>query len=239
MIGTGPAIGPGHGRRPHPALRATFSRAREKRLAVLANLRFPRHGLDVATNRVHGCVTLEAEASRVRKGPNIPRALVFLFALAFLFESWIWNGAVAMARWIATLFPWAAFKSAFARLIEPVPAWVALLIFGVPFLVSELGSFVCVLLTATGHVIAGVVGYIAFKAIGLSLVAVIFDLTRDKLLTMPWFVVVYGKFLAFHDYAHALVQPYRDAGMAYLNSLRARARAYWTRRLVGAEEKVR
>jgi hypothetical protein len=182
---------------------------------------------------------VELEVVRVPKGPNIPRALVFVFAIAFLFETWIWNGAVAAARWIATLFPWEAFKAAFARLIEPLPAWIALLIFGVPFVVSELGSFVCVVLTATGHVVAGVVGYIAFKAIGLSLVAVIFDLTRDKLLTMPWFVVVYGKFLAFHDYAHALVQPYRDAAMASLNKLRARARAYWTRRLVGAEEEAR
>jgi hypothetical protein len=184
-------------------------------------------------------VTLEVEAVRVRKRSYVSRVLVFVFALVFLFESWIWNGAVAAARRIAAILPWQEFKAAFARLIDPVPAWIALLIFGVPFVVSELGSFVCVLLTATGHVVAGVVGYIAFKAIGLSLVAVIFDLTRDKLLTMPWFVVVYGKFLAFHDYAHALVQPYRDAAIASLNKLRARARAYWTRRLVGAEEEAR
>ena len=34
--------------------------------------------------------------------------------------------------------------------------------------------------------------------LGFGLVVPIFDLTRDKLLTMPWFVFVYENFLAFH-----------------------------------------
>jgi len=94
------------------------------------------------------------------------------------------------------------------------------------------------LLEDLGHVVAGAVGYAAMKILGLGLVAAIFDLTRDKLLTMPWFVFVYEKFLAFHEFAERLIAPYRKAARAFLRRLRARARAIWRRRLVGAEEEA-
>lgn len=175
----------------------------------------------------------------MRERPGVPRALVFVFALAVLFETWIWGGVVIAVRALVALVPWTAFKAAFARLVDRLPAWVALLIFGVPFVLNELGSLGCVLLGATSHVVAGAVGYVLLKVIGFGLIAAIFDLTRPKLLTMPWFVVVHDKFLAFHDYAHGLVAPYREAALAYLKNLRARARAYWAGRLgAAAEEEV-
>ncbi len=162
--------------------------------------------------------------------------VVFLFALVVLFETWIWGGMMAVMRRLSVLFPWTALKQAFVRLVDWLPAWAALLIFGVPFVLNELGSLACVVLGATGHVVAGALGYITFKVIGFGLIALIFDMTRDKLLTMPWFVFVYEKFLTFHDYAHRLVEPYRAVATAYLRRLRARAHAYWSNRLVRAEE---
>lgn len=170
--------------------------------------------------------------------PKVPRALVFLFALAVLFETWVWGGVVAVVRRLLALVPWTALKAALARLVDRLPAWVALLIFGVPFVLNEVGSLGCVLLIATGQFAAGVFGYVALKVVGLALLAVIFDLTRDKLLTMPWFVFVYAKFLAFHEFAQRLVAPYREAAAAFVNDLRARARAYWARRPAGAEEET-
>ena len=152
--------------------------------------------------------------------------MIVVFALVVLFETWIWGGMMAVVRRLGALFPWIALKQAFARLVDFLPAWAILLIFGVPFVVNEIGSLGCVILGATGHIFAGALGYIAFKVIGFGLIAAIFDLTRDKLLTMPWFVFVYEKFLAFHHYAHSLVAPYQDAAVGYLRGLRARARAY-------------
>ena len=170
--------------------------------------------------------------------PKVPRALVFLFALAFLFETWIWGGVVAVVRRVVALVPWVEFKAALARLVDRLPVWVALLMFGIPFVVSEVGAFFCVVLTATGHVLVGAAGYVAVKVVGLGLVVPIFELTREKLLTMPWFAFVYQKFLAFHEFAQRLVAPYREAAAAFVNDLRARARAYWARRPAGAEEEI-
>ncbi len=170
--------------------------------------------------------------------PRVPRALVLVFALAFLFETWIWDGVVAAGRRLLALVSWAALRAVLARLVDRLPAWVALLMFGIPFVVAETGAFVCVVVAATGHIVVGGVGYVVVKVVGFGLVVPIFDLTREKLLTMPWFGFVYEKFLAFHEFAERLVAPYRQAAAAYVRDLRARARAYWRRRRVGAEEEI-
>ena len=87
------------------------------------------------------------------------------------------------------------------RVVDRLPAWAALLLFGVPFIVAEGGAFVCVRLTAMGHVVAGAVGYAVIKLLGFGLLAAIFDLTRAKLMTLPWFAIVYDKALVFHHFA--------------------------------------
>ena len=89
--------------------------------------------------------------------PKVPRALVFVFALAFLFETWIWDRFVAVGRRLLALVPWAALRAALARLVAPLPVWAALLLFGVPFVVTEVGALASVAITATGHVVAGAV----------------------------------------------------------------------------------
>lgn len=170
--------------------------------------------------------------------PKVPRALVFVFALAFLFETWIWDDVVAVGRRVLALVPWTAFRATLVRLINRMPVVVALLLFGIPFLVTEIGAFVCVVITATGHVVVGAAGYVVAKVVGLGLVVPIFDLTREKLLTMRWFALVYAKMLAFHHFADRLVAPYRAAAVAWLRELRARARAHRRGPLPSAEEEI-
>jgi hypothetical protein len=45
--------------------------------------------------------------------------------------------------------------------------------------------------------------------------------------------------LAFHEFAERLVAPYRETAIAFVRRLRDRARAYWSRRLAGAEDEAR
>jgi hypothetical protein len=101
-----------------------------------------------------------------------------------------------------------------------------LLLFGVPFVVAEGGAFLCVLFAAMGHVVAGAVGYTAIKIVGFGLLAPIFDLTKPKLMTLPWFAVVYDKALVFHHFALGLdcAVPRRRAE-AGRRALRPRPRA--------------
>ena len=162
--------------------------------------------------------------------PKVPRALVFAFALAFLFETWIWNSVVAVMSRIAALVHWTTLRVKLSRAIERAPIWVALLLFGVPFLVSEVGSFFCVALVAIGQVKAGAIGYLLSKLCGLSVLAVVFDLTRSKLMTLKWFAYLYDWAMVFHRFAEGLVEPYRGAAKAYVAALRARASAYLGRR---------
>jgi hypothetical protein len=174
----------------------------------------------------------------VQDRPKVPRALVFAFALALLFETWIWDRVVAVGGRLLALFPWAAIRARLVRFVDRLPLWVTLLMFGVPLVVAETGAFACVVIAATGHVLVAGVGYVVVKVVGFGLVVPIFDVTRDKLLTMPSFAFVYEKFLLLHEFAERLVAPYRAAASAWVRRLRARARAYWARRPAGAEEEI-
>ena len=132
---------------------------------------------------------------------------MLLFALAFLFETWVWDRLVALARWVAEHIPWERMRRAAKRLIDRSPAIVAVLLFGVPVIVMELGSFFSVVAITLRHVILGTIGYCALKLCGVSLIAVIYDLTREKLMSLAWFVWLHGKFEALHAYARELTAP--------------------------------
>jgi len=196
-------------------------------------------GLDVAANpgQVHGVVN--SRGGCVDRRDYLRRALLLLLALAFLFETWIWDRVVAGAQRLATLVNWAAIRTALRRVIDRLPVWVALMLFGVPFVVAEGGAFLCVLFAAMGHVVAGAVGYTVIKIFGFGLLAPIFDLTKPKLLTLPWFAVVYDKALVFHHFALGLIAPYRAAAKKLAGEFFARVRALWTRRGEGANEEAR
>ena len=109
-----------------------------------------------------------------------------------------------------------------------------MLLFGVPVVVMEGGCAVAVLLVALGHVVIGTILYGLLKLVGVSSIAVIYDLTSEKLMTLPWFVWLYAKFERLHELAHRLVEPYKRAALRYLNGLKVRlrvlARGYGTRR---------
>ena len=159
----------------------------------------------------------------------ISRLLMVVFALAFLFETWVWGGMVAIMRWAARSIPWAAFKARAQSLINRLPAFVSVLLFGVPVVVGEAGSAASVVLIAMGHVVMGAVIYLLLKLFMLTLVALVFDLTREKLMTLPWFVVVYDYFHKWHEWALELVAPYRNAAMRVLREASATAVAQWRR----------
>jgi hypothetical protein len=178
------------------------------------------------------------EVSEVQHPVRPPRWAIFLFALALLFETWIWNGLNAALRAFVAFIPWTKLKARIVDVIDLLPAPAALLLFVIPLVFVEAMSFFSVVLFATGHFIMGAAAYVGIKILGLGLVAAIFDLTRDKLMTMKGFVYAYEKVMAFHDYAHRLVEPYKQAARAYLAGLRDRATAYLTRVPLDRQEKI-
>jgi hypothetical protein len=166
------------------------------------------------------------------KRPRVRRTALLVLATVFLVVAWVWDALVAVGRRIAAVVPLARFKQSFARLVDRLPAPLVLLIFLVPFLIVEPLLVVATVAIAMGYVVSGVIAWIVLKFLAIALIPAIFDLTKHKLMTMPWFVRAYEKVMAFHDYADQIVAPYKQAAAAVLRRARMRAGTV-TRRVPG------
>ncbi len=142
---------------------------------------------------------------------RLSRLIALPLAIAFLFETWVWRKLVAVAAYVATLLPWERFRDAARLRMNRLPALFSVALFGLPLAVSEGGAFVSVVMMATGHLVSGMSLYVGMKIFGLVLVPVIFEITRERLLALPWFAYLYAKFEALHALAHRFIAPYREA----------------------------
>ena len=159
------------------------------------------------------------------KGFRLRRVALLALSMAFLAVASVWDGLVAIGRMVAGFVPWARFKHAFAALVDRLPAALVLLIFLVPFLIVEPLLVVATVAIAMGYVVLGAIAWIVLKLLAISLIPAIFDLTKHRLMTMPWFVRAYEKVMAFHHYADQIVAPYKEAAAAILRQWRVRAAA--------------
>jgi hypothetical protein len=153
-------------------------------------------------------------------------------AMVFLALAWLWDLFIAIWRLLVGFIPWTRFKRAFVALVDRLPAPLVLLIFLVPFLIVEPLLVVATIAIAMGYVVSGAIAWIVLKFLAVALIPAIFDLTKHRLMTMPWFVRAYEKVMAFHDYADQIVAPYKQAAAAVLRQWRTRA-AVVTRRVPG------
>ena len=165
---------------------------------------------------------------------RLRRTALLALAMAFLAVAWVWDGFIAIERFIVRMIPWTRFKHAFAALIDRLPAPLVLLIFLVPFLIVEPLLVVATVAIAMGYVLCGLIAWIVLKFLAVALIPAIFDLTQDKLMTMRWFARGYEKVMAFHDYADHVVAPYREAAAAVVRQWRRRAAAAGSRLPGGA-----
>jgi len=163
---------------------------------------------------------------------RVRRTALLALAMAFLAVAWVWDGLAAVGRALAGFIPWARFKEAFASLVDRLPAALVLLIFLVPFLIVEPLLVVATIAIAMGYVVVGAIAWIVLKLLAVALIPAIFDLTKHRLMTMPWFVRAYEKVMAFHHYADQIVAPYKNAAATVLRQWRMRA-ATATRRVPG------
>ena len=154
---------------------------------------------------------------------RVRRTALLALAMAFLAVAWVWDGLAAVGRALAGFIPWARFKEAFASLVDRLPAALVLLIFLVPFLIVEPLLVVATIAIAMGYVVVGAIAWIVLKLLAVALIPAIFDLTKHRLMSMPWFVRAYEKVMAFHHYADQIVAPYKQAAAAVLRQWRRRA----------------
>jgi hypothetical protein len=163
------------------------------------------------------------------KRSRVRRTALLALAMAFLAVAWVWDGLAAIGWMVAAFVPWERFKQAFAVVIDRLPAPLVLLIFLVPFLIVEPLLVVATVAIAMGYVVTGAIAWILLKLTAVSLIPAIFDLTKHRLMTMPWFVLAYDKVAAFHHYADQIVAPYKEAAAAVFRQWRRRAGAVTVR----------
>ena len=115
-----------------------------------------------------------------------------LAAIYFMVDAVFMAVAAPVARWIGRHV---RFKrlSAWIKSLSP---YASLALFMVPVIILEPVKPVAAYLTATGQVLSGAVVLIVGELLKLVLVERLFHLTRDKLMRIPAFAWVYGKYAA-------------------------------------------
>jgi len=120
-------------------------------------------------------------------------ALVAIYFVADLvFES----VALPLSAWIGRL-----------QFLRPLNAWIAglrpypaLALFSVPLVILEPVKPVGALLLSEGRVLAGALTIVAGEILKITLVERLFRLTRDRLMQIPIFAILYRHWIIFHEW---------------------------------------
>jgi len=120
-------------------------------------------------------------------------ALVAIYFVADLvFES----VALPLSAWIGRL-----------QFLRPLNAWIAglrpypaLALFSVPLVILEPVKPVGALLLSEGRVLAGALTIVAGEILKITLVERLFRLTRDRLMQIPIFAILYRHWTRFHEW---------------------------------------
>jgi hypothetical protein len=156
---------------------------------------------------------------------RLTRPLLLALAAVFLFEAWLWDKLTTFGLWLRDVLPFESFKSWLAARIERMPPWGALLLFAIPFVIVQPLKLLTLWLLLHGHVFLGVLGFVAIKIVGFGAIALLFELTRDKLMTFGWFVRTYTFAIVVRKKASDFVAPYTVALKKQMTKLRNAALA--------------
>jgi hypothetical protein len=113
-----------------------------------------------------------------------------LAAVYFLVDAVFMSVAKPISNWIAKHLVLRRLR-AWIRSLPPYPS---LALFSVPLIILEPVKPVAAYLAATGQMLGGALTLIIGELLKLVLVERLFSLTRDKLMKIPTFAWVYGKF---------------------------------------------
>ena len=80
-----------------------------------------------------------------------------------------------------------------------------------------------------GHVVLCASAFLVAKPAGVGVTAFVFDVCHARLMTLPLFARLYARVVAFRDWAHQRVEPYRQSLRASIQRLRMLLSARLTR----------
>ena len=138
---------------------------------------------------------------------RVLRPFLVLLALIFLVEAWLWEHLRPLVAWVVDLIAWNRLKARLAAAIERLPPYATLLIFLIPPIVLFPFKLLGLWMLAHGSWLGATTVLVLAKLVGTGVAAFIFDVTRPKLLQLPWFRWTYEHVLVLLDKAHALIDP--------------------------------
>ena len=155
-----------------------------------------------------------------------------LLAIIFLIEAWLWDHLEPIVARIVAAIPLRSLKHWLAARIETLSPALTLGVFVVPvvllFPLKLLGMWLLM-----HHQWKLALGTIVFgKMVGVGITAFIFDVTRSKLLQMPWFAWLYDAVLTLRRKAAALVDPIKQRIREIVSDVLGGNTRGWSARLV-------
>jgi hypothetical protein len=135
------------------------------------------------------------------------RPLWVVLALAFLLEAWLWDHLEPVVERLVDLVPWKRLKARLVNAIKRLSPTATLVLFVVPFVLLFPVKVVEFWLLAHRKWVSGAALLVFAKLFGLGVTAFIFEVTREKVLQIPWFRRLYDTVIWLRDWAHEIVDP--------------------------------
>jgi len=161
--------------------------------------------------------------------------LWILLAVIFLIEAWLWDHLEPIVAWVVALIPLRAFKQWLADRIDTLSPTMTLIVFIVPVLPLFPLKLIGLWLLTHEYWISAILTIIFAKFLGVGVAAFIFDVTRPKLLEMPWFETLYEFIIELRAKANGLVDPVRMR----LGEILRGTGAGWSARLLRSIQRFR
>jgi len=130
-----------------------------------------------------------------------------LLAIIFLIEAWLWDHVEPIVARVVAWIPLRALKQWLAERVDSLSPAMTLIVFVVPLIPLFPLKLVGLWLLANQYWFSAVSLILFAKIVGVGVTAFLFDVTRSKLLEMPWFEALYNFVMALRAKATALVEP--------------------------------
>jgi len=130
-----------------------------------------------------------------------------LLAVIFLIEAWLWDHLEPIVARVVALIPLRTFKQWLSDRVDTLSPAMTLIVFIVPVIPLFPLKLIGLWLLTHEYWVSAIVTIVFAKFLGVGVAAFIFDVTRPKLLEMPWFEALYEFILALRAKAAAVVEP--------------------------------
>ena len=130
-----------------------------------------------------------------------------LLALIFLIEAWLWDHLEPIVARVVELLPLREFKQWLADRVDTLSPAMTLIVFIVPVVPLFPLKLAGLWLLTHEYWVSAILTILFAKFLGVGVAAFVFDVTRPKLLQMPWFEKLYDIVISARARARALVEP--------------------------------